>query len=217
MKKIYSILIIASACFASFNCKKSDSPDTIGTGRLGIYFTPSSYFFHVLTIPLRVYVDGQLKSTWDATNTTLDCYGRQVDILIELSEGQHSVAFVSPDGHYVDGNATIAKGQCCYVNLSEDQFSTSKTNYGTNNGCITFYRTDLLIYHTYIYVDDIYLGDLQENPFHTICGMDASPRNLMISLPPGVHKYKAVEPNDVTWTGTITVQANNCYNLQLHH
>ena len=219
IKKFSVIILLAvSILFLFTGCKKDDtSMPTLPDGKLGIYFYPSNYFFHVLTIPLQVYVDGILKSTWNATNPTLDCYGREVDILIELSEGQHAVAFVAPDGHYVDGTTTISKGKCDYVSLSEDQFSTSRTNYGSANGTVTFYRTDLLIYHTYIYVDNNLVTDLQYSPFHTICGLDQSSRNLVLSLPPGIHQYKAVEPNDVSWTGSVNVQSNQCYNVSFHH
>ncbi|QRY58991.1 hypothetical protein [Sphingobacterium siyangense] len=130
--------------------------------------------------------------------------------MIDADNGTHTFAFVAPDGHFVDGNMTIVANKCTYIILNEDQFSTAKTNYGSNKGRLTFIRTRLPMGNTLVYVNNSLIGTLVDPPFHAIYGVADNGKNLIVDLPPGTYLYKAADIADnVQWTGNVTVSPNS--------
>jgi hypothetical protein len=212
MKQYFLLSILISLIL--LGCEKAKENNTESQpskGKMGVVFNGSDYFFHVIAVPLSIYIDHELKTVWNANTTIKDCYGRQVDFLIEAENGNHTFAFVSPDGHFVDGNMTIVADKCTYMILNEDQFSTAKTNYGTDKGRLTFIRTRLPMGNTPVYVNNNLIGTLVDPPFHALCGVANNGRNLVVDLSPGTYPYKAVDlANNIQWTGNVTVSPNSC-------
>lgn len=187
--------------------------DSDNNGSVGVFVFPSTFLLNFMTIyPLSVYIDNELKITYNAQPIVSEGYCSNVDFQIKLPKGPHTIAFVTPDGHYLDGSFTINPGSCTSTSISEDSFDGGKTNFGTNNGTLTFIRTSIPFSHTLIYVDENYIGDITDIPYHQICGLGNGIANIAIILPPGNHTYRAVanEYNRV-WSGSITITANSCY------
>lgn len=219
MKKIISLAAISVAILItglSVSCKKTTTENnteaTTTTGKVGVYIEPSTNFFHVDVTTVAFYIDGARALNYNINGaTTKDCYGHTVDFQLTLEKGAHKFALVTADNHYIDGNLTIAAGQCTYIPVGEDQFSGSKTNYGTTKGALTFVRTSLPFGRTSLYVDDVSIGTLTGLPFHQLCGVDNGATNIVANLSPGSHTYKAVDSeNKLQWTGRATISANSC-------
>lgn len=212
LQKAKYLLVLLVVPLLYCNKDKGATDTEVGTkGKMGVYFTSSDNFFHVTAVPVSVYIDNTLVTTWSGNTTTVDCFGRRVDFLVELEKGPHTFAFVASDGHYVDGNMSIAAGQCTYIPLNEDQFNTAKTNYGTKNGSLTFIRTSIPFNHTLLYVDNNYVGDITNIPYHQICGLASGQSNIVVPVSAGQHTYKAVDNEyNRQWTGKATIVANGC-------